>query len=136
MSDMKATVNETKNGFHVEGYEKIEYDFTFTDGVFEPKNESLANCYKKWKRCLAVVDNNIYNLYGEKMQKYFDHYEIPLRFHRTKIGEKAKSIATWTSIADTMTDFGIYRKVFGFNISPLLANTDFTRNQSWSSVVD
>lgn len=41
MSDLKATVAETKNGFHVEGYEKIEYDFTFMDGVFNPANLSL-----------------------------------------------------------------------------------------------
>jgi 3-dehydroquinate synthase len=32
MSDLKASVVETKNGFHVEGYEKIEYDFSFLDG--------------------------------------------------------------------------------------------------------
>lgn len=38
MSDLTATVQETKNGFHVDGYEKISYDFTFLDGVFNPEN--------------------------------------------------------------------------------------------------
>jgi 3-dehydroquinate synthase len=61
MSDLKATVQETKSstghaGFHVEGYEKIEYDFTFIDGVFNVGNPHLADCYKRWKGYLAVTD--------------------------------------------------------------------------------
>ena len=38
MSDLKATVAETPNGFHVEGYEKIEYDFAFIDSIFDSSN--------------------------------------------------------------------------------------------------
>merc|ERR1712093_484275 len=36
---------------HVTGYEKIEYGFTFIDGIFGPSNTNLADCYKKWGRC-------------------------------------------------------------------------------------
>lgn len=111
MSDLKATVSETKTGFHVEGYEKIEYDFTFIDGVFDVKNSNLADCYSRWGRVLAVTDLNIYNVYGKQMQRYFDHYGLELRVHKTKIGEKAKTIPTFLSIVDSMTEFGIYRKV-------------------------
>ncbi len=115
MSDLNATVTETKTvsqhvGFHVEGYEKIEYDFTIMDGVFDVKNTNLADCYKQWKRCLAVTDLNIYNLYGKQMQEYFDHHAIDLVFHKTKIGEKAKSVDTFLTIVDAMNSFGIYRK--------------------------
>lgn len=53
MSDLQASVSETKNGFHVEGYEKIEYDFTFIDGIFDPAKPQLADCYKSWGRCLV-----------------------------------------------------------------------------------
>lgn len=116
MSDLKATVKETKAasghaGFHVEGYEKIEYDFTFIDGIFDTKNPNLADCYKKWGRCLAVTDTNIFNVYGKQMERYFEHYKLELRVHKTKIGEKAKTIPTFLSIVDSMTEFGIYRKV-------------------------
>ncbi|KAE9964025.1 hypothetical protein BLS_008717 [Venturia inaequalis] len=115
MSDLKATVTETKTssghaGFHVEGYEKIEYDFTFIDGVFNIENANLANLYKKWARCLAVADINIYNIYGEQMKKYFDHHGIKLVIHKTKIGEKAKTIPTLLTIVEAMTEFGIIRK--------------------------
>lgn len=111
MSDLKATVAERPDGFHVEGYEKIEYDFSFIDNVFDPSRSDLADCYTKWGRCLAVMDMNIFNVYGEQMQKYFDHYKIDLDIHKTMIGEKAKSIDTFLSIVDSMTKFGIYRKV-------------------------
>lgn len=116
MSDLRATVSKTTTptgqvGFHVVGYEKIEYDFTFIDGVFDVRNPNLADCYKRWKRCLAVTDLNIYNIYGNQMEKYFEHYAIELRIHKTRIGEKAKTMPTLLSIVDSMNDFGIYRKV-------------------------
>lgn len=109
MSDMKASVQETKAGFHVEGYEKIEYDFSFVDGVFDLKHKDLAKCFEKWRRCLAVMDMNIFNVYGKQMQAYFQHYGIELKIHKTMIGEKAKSIETFLSIVDSMTEFGKLR---------------------------
>lgn len=111
MSDLKASVAERQNGFHVEGYEKIDYDFTFIDNVFDTGKDDLAECYKTWGRCLAVMDANIFNVYGEQMQKYFDHYDIELKVHKTMIGEKAKSIETFLQIVDSMNKFGIFRKV-------------------------
>ena len=110
MSDMKASVTEVGTGFSVCGYEKIEYDFEFLDGVFDPANEQLAKCYRSWGRCLSVMDLNIFTIYGVMIQKYFDHHNIALRIHKTMIGEKAKSMDTLLNIVDSMTDFGIYRK--------------------------
>ncbi|KAI0862475.1 Dehydroquinate synthase-like protein [Xylaria cubensis] len=110
MSDLKANVRETENGFHVEGYEKIEYDFSFVDGVFDTANPDLANCYKKWGRVLAVTDKNVYALYGQKMEEYFKAFDLALKVHQTSIGEKAKTVDTFLSICDSMTDFGIIRK--------------------------
>lgn len=45
MSDMKASVTETKAGSCVEGYKKIKYDFSFVDNVFDPHNKELAQCF-------------------------------------------------------------------------------------------
>jgi len=57
------------------------------------------------------MDMNIYNVYGEQMQTYFQHYGLDLKIHKTMIGEKAKSMDTLLSIVDSMNDFGIIRKV-------------------------
>ncbi|KAI1753157.1 Dehydroquinate synthase-like protein [Xylaria castorea] len=118
MSDLKANVRETKTGFHVEGYEKIEYDFAFVDGVFDIANPDLANCYKKWGRVLAVTDKNVYALYGQKIEEYFRTFDLALKVHQTSIGEKAKTVDTFLSICDSMTDFGIIRKASVFSLSP------------------
>jgi 3-dehydroquinate synthase len=69
--------------------------------VFDPQNKQLADCYQRWGRALAVMDLNIYNLYGEQMQKYFDHHKLELKIHKTMIGEKAKSMDTLLSIVDS-----------------------------------
>ncbi|TKA79911.1 hypothetical protein B0A49_00987 [Cryomyces minteri] len=140
MSDLTATVEQTKNGFHVAGYEKIEYDFTFLDGVFDKQNGNLAECYQRWGRCLAVMDMNIFNVYGDQMQAYFDHHKLDLKIHKTMIGEKAKSMDTLLSIVDSMTEFGIYRKepvlvvggglvtdVAGFACAAYRRNTNYIR---------
>ncbi|CAF9904391.1 hypothetical protein IMSHALPRED_000020 [Imshaugia aleurites] len=140
MSDFTASVLETKNGFHVDGYEKISYDFTFLDGVFNPENPQLAECYKRWGRVLAVTDLNVYNVYGGQIEQYFERYGLELKMHKTKIGEKAKTIPTFLSIVDSMTEFGIYRKepvlvvggglvtdVAGFACAAYRRNTNFIR---------
>lgn len=108
MSDMNASVQETKDGFHVEGYEKIEYDFSFVDGVFNKDSLQLATCFARWGRALAIMDLNIFNMYGEKMQAYFAHHGLELKIHKTAIGEKAKSMETLLSIVDSMTEFGTW----------------------------
>ncbi|KAI1816629.1 2-epi-5-epi-valiolone synthase [Poronia punctata] len=140
MSDLKATVQETPAGFHVEGYEKIEYDFSFVDGVFDTANPNLADCYRKWGRVLAVTDKNVYALYGKKMETYFKRFDLELKVHQTSIGEKAKTIETFLEICDSMTDFGIIRKepvlvvggglvtdVAGFACAAYRRNTNFIR---------
>ena len=140
MSDLTATVIETKNGFHVDGYEKISYDFTFLDGVFNPENPQLAECYKRWGRVLAVTDLNVYNVYGEQIEKYFKHHGVELKVHKTKIGEKAKTIPTFLSIVDSMTEFGIYRKVSpttpSVSLAAVMLTLYFRRNRFSSLVVD
>ncbi|KAI1415860.1 Dehydroquinate synthase-like protein [Hypoxylon sp. FL1857] len=128
MADLKANVQETKHGFHVEGYEKIEYDFAFVDGVFDVGNPDLAECYKKWGRVLAVTDKNVYGLYGLKMENYFNHYNLKLKVHQTSIGEKAKTIDTFLEIADILVvGGGLVTDVAGFACAAYRRNTNFIR---------
>ncbi|KAI5459461.1 hypothetical protein BGZ63DRAFT_416039 [Mariannaea sp. PMI_226] len=140
MSEMKASVKPTAQGFSVCGYEKIEYGFEFLDGIFELDNPQLAECYHPWKRCMAVMDFNIFNIYGEQLQRYFDHHRIALQIHKTMIGEKAKTIDTMLGIVGSLTDFGIYRKepilviggglvtdVAGFACAAYRRNTNYIR---------
>lgn len=111
MSDLQASVEETLNGFHVTGYEKIEHDFAFIDNVFDKQQPDVAKCYDRWGRCLTVMDQNMFGLYGQQIQEYFAHYNVDLTIHKMAVGEKAKSLDTLLKIVDSMTEFGIMRKV-------------------------
>lgn len=111
MSDMSATVSVTPQGFAVAGYEKLNYDFKFIDNVFDPAKGDLADCYTKWGRVLAVMDENMKSIYGSAVQAYFDHHKLPLTVHAMPVGEKAKTIASLLGIVDAMNTFGIIRKV-------------------------
>jgi 3-dehydroquinate synthase len=119
MSDCKASVTERPDGFRVEGYERIEYDFAFIDDILGTSHNELADCYKKWGRCLAVMDKNMFGIYGSKLRRYFDHHDIDLDVHQIPVGEKAKSLDTFLSIVDSMTQFGVYRKVSQQDVNEL-----------------
>ena len=65
---VQATYRATETGFHVQGYEPINYDLLYVDGVFAPENTQLAERYRDFGRCLMVVDENVDALYGERIR--------------------------------------------------------------------
>lgn len=110
MSNVQAKFAATETAFHVEGYEKIEFSLVYVDGAFDLKNTELAESYKGFGRCLAVVDHNVNRLYGNQIRVYFQHYNIDLTIFPIKISEPSKTIATFESIVDAFSDFGLVRK--------------------------
>jgi demethyl-4-deoxygadusol synthase len=85
MSSVTAKVESTEKSFHLEGYEKIEFNLDLIDGLFEIGNPALAENYQELGRCLAVVDHNVDRLYGEQMRSYFEYYEIDLTVLRSRL---------------------------------------------------
>lgn len=110
MSDMSATVTPISNGFHIEGYEKITYDFRFIDNIFDPKKTDLADCYRSWGRCLAIIDDNVHKLYGESLSNYFSHYNIKCTIKVIPSGELRKTMKTKLDIIDAFAEYGLVRK--------------------------
>jgi len=110
MSDMSATVTPIEDGFHIEGYEKITYDFRFVDNIFDPKKTDLADCYRPWGRCLVLIDDNVHKLYRESIEKYFSQYNIKSTIKVIQSGELRKTIKTKLDIIDTFAEYGLVRK--------------------------
>lgn len=110
MSNIDAKVLCSENSFRVEGYEKIDFSFDFVNGVFDINNTQLAESYKSYGRCLAVVDYNVNRLYGEQMQAYFQYYNIDLTTFPVKIEEPDKTLETFESIIDAFCKFNLVRK--------------------------
>jgi demethyl-4-deoxygadusol synthase len=110
MGNVQATFRATEKAFHIEGYEKIDFSLLYVDGAFELKNSEIAESYRQFGRCLMVVDKDVYSLYGEQMQSYFQHYEIDLTVFQVTIKETDKTLRTFERIIDAFADFGLLRK--------------------------
>ena len=109
MSNMQAQVTSGDRAFHVEGYEKIEYDLIYVDGIFEPSQTELADSYRPYGRALMVVDESVYEIYGEKIHGYFDHHGIALTVVPVQIRETAKSLETFELIVGEFDAYGLVR---------------------------
>jgi 3-dehydroquinate synthetase len=103
------TLTATDTAFHVEGYQKIDYSLVLTDGVFGPENTGLADAYRPYGRCLAVVDDTVAGLYGDAMRDYFDHHGIALTLFPITIDEGQKTMRTAERIIDAFGEFGLVR---------------------------
>ena len=106
----RATVRATETAFHVEAYEKIDYSLLYVEGAFAVENPEIAESYHQFGRCLMVVDETVYGLYGEQMQAYFEHYQIDLTVFPVAIKETDKTLRTLERIVDAFGDFGLLRK--------------------------
>ncbi|TQR87109.1 sedoheptulose 7-phosphate cyclase [Mycobacterium hodleri] len=109
MSNMQASVTVSDRTFHVKGYEKIEYDLVYVDGVFAVDNPELADSYRQYGRALMVVDESVHEIYGDAIQTYFDHYGIALTVVPVQIRETAKSLETFETIVGRFDEFGLVR---------------------------
>lgn len=140
MSNVQAKFEVSGNTFQVEGYEKIQFDLQFIDGLFEVSNSALAESYRSFERCLAVVDHNVNRLYGAQMRDYFRYFEIDLTIFAIAIEEPAKTIESFLAIVDAFADFNLRRKepvlvvggglvldVAGFACSAYRRSTNFIR---------
>jgi len=109
MSDLTARVTASDNSFHVEGYERIAYDLTYVDGIFEVGSSDLADAYRRYGRTLMVIDEVVYDLYRDRIDTYFDHHGIALTVVGVHIHETAKSLETFERIVTAFDEFGLVR---------------------------
>ncbi|SIS20054.1 sedoheptulose 7-phosphate cyclase [Williamsia sterculiae] len=109
MSNLQAAVTADSRSFHVEGYEKIEYDLVYVDGVFDIDNAELADRYRPYGRCLMVADETVERLYGAQIEAYFEHHRIALTVVGVQIRETAKSLETFEQIVAAFDAFGLVR---------------------------
>lgn len=109
MSNLQARVTTSDRAFHVEGYEKIEYDLLYVDGVFGRDNTLLADSYRPYGRTLMVIDETVYQLYADSIHDYFEQHEIKLTVVPVQIRETAKSLETYERIVSEFNAFGLVR---------------------------
>ena len=110
MTAPSSTFTATETAFHVETYEKVDYSLLYVDGAFRVGNPEIADSYRPLGRCLMVVDETVYGLYGEQMHAYFDHHGIALTVFPVTIREPDKTLGTVeiTSVEEKVS-FGTFK---------------------------
>jgi len=109
MTDVQASFQATDTAFHVEGYEKIEFDLLYVDGAFAAENHEIADSFRRFGRCLMIIDEGVHDLYGESIEDYFFHHGTELTAVPVRIAETTKSLSTLERIIDAFGDFGLIR---------------------------
>jgi 3-dehydroquinate synthetase len=110
MSEIQATYQVTDQAFHVEGYEKIEFDLLYVHGAFAAENPEIAERFRTLGRCLMVVDETVEELYGQQIDDYFRHHDVALTKLTVSIAETDKGLETLEQIVDAFGEFGLLRK--------------------------
>jgi 3-dehydroquinate synthetase/predicted O-methyltransferase YrrM len=105
----RATFTATDSAFHVEAYQKIDYSLLYVDGAFAVGNPQIADSYRRFGRCLMVVDETVHGLYREQLEAYFEHYAIDLTVFTVSIKEPDKTLRTLERIVDAFARFGLVR---------------------------
>ena len=108
-SSPQATFTATDTAFHIAGVEKIEFSLLYVTGAFAVENTEIADSYRPFGRCLMVVDETVYGLYGEQMDAYFAHHSLDLTVFPVRIRETDKTLGTLESIVDAFDGFGLVR---------------------------
>src|SRR6202012_5328401 len=65
--------------------------------------------YRPFGRCLMVIDETVYRLYGDQIHAYFDHHRIDLTVFALAIAETGKTLRTAEQIVDAFGEFGLVR---------------------------
>jgi 3-dehydroquinate synthetase len=110
MSEIQAVYEVTDTAFHVEGYEKIEFDLLYVHGAFAPENPQIAERFRHHSRCLMVVDESVDELYGDQIDDYFRHHDLALTKRVVSFAETDKSLESLEQIVDAFGEFGLLRK--------------------------
>ena len=108
-SSPQATFTASETAFHIEGVERIDFSLLYVNGAFAVENPEIAASYRAFGRCLMVVDQTVYGLYGEQIDAYFAHHRIDLTVFPVDIKESDKTLGTLESIIDAFDAFGLVR---------------------------
>jgi 2-epi-5-epi-valiolone synthase len=98
----------------VRAQQSVSYEVRMTDHVFDPANPALfdagATVRTDRTRRFVVVDATVYDLYGESLRKYLEHYNCEYRLCVLSAAEEAKTMDAVFTVVRGLDAFGISRR--------------------------
>merc|ERR1712193_2631 len=100
---------------NVEAVNDIAYHYTFLDddnsgSCFDTSNSYLADYFSEYGRCVVVIDQRVYDMYGDSMRAYFQHYDMGIEVLPLGIDEEQKSLKTVEECMVFFADIGLMRR--------------------------
>jgi len=100
---------------NVSAQNDVAYHYTFLDddrdsSCFDAENIYLRDYFQKYGRCVVVIDQRVYDIYGEQMRAYFAHHEMGLEVLPLGIDEEQKSLKTVEECMVFFADIGLMRR--------------------------
>lgn len=77
--------------------------------VLEVDNDTLSKIYKPLGRCIAIIDDKVFDIYGDQIQKYFDHHDVEFKALVYKGNEVDKEIGNVETILVDLKTHGVSR---------------------------
>ena len=79
------------------------------DNTLDPENTLLRDTYVSHGRCVCLVDQNVEQLYGERLEHYFDYHNIQLEKRVYRAMEVDKGIYTVEKMLGDFKHLGVSR---------------------------
>jgi 3-dehydroquinate synthase len=107
-----AAVNSIDNGSYIEAVMTTSTmtEIHIAEGVLKPNNHLLYNIYSPVGRCVAVIDSNVAENYGDEIREYFKHHDIALTTLEYRAMEVDKGIATVEKLLSDFKKVGVSRQ--------------------------
>jgi len=93
----------------------VSYHYTFLEeedrgGCFDAGNPYLADYFRSYGRCVVVIDQRVYDIYGDQMRAYFKHHGMGIEVLPLGIDEEQKSLKTVEECMVFFADVGLMRR--------------------------
>lgn len=104
-------LNVNKNSWNVIYQKEINYDIITSENIFDTNNQVvLTGGRKKDSRRFVVIDDFIYKLYCEDIEKYFDQNQILSKIVTIQSGEINKTVGNYIKLFKELDQFPIDRR--------------------------
>jgi 2-epi-5-epi-valiolone synthase len=100
------------DAWRVQATKEVNYEIRLCDDVFDISATDLLEVGDAVDRSrrFIVIDANVYEIYGDRIEKYFAHHNVEHHVHVCSVDETVKHLDTVTSIAAALDEFGIDRR--------------------------
>ncbi|MFZ4701748.1 MAG: sedoheptulose 7-phosphate cyclase [Candidatus Methylumidiphilus sp.] len=98
----------------VKSARSVHYQVVSSENLFDIGNDHiLGRGFRQTpekRRCLIVIDTNVFKLYGKSIAMYFAHHAVEIELIKLTVSESEKVIDSVLAIVSALNEFGISRQ--------------------------